>query len=143
MSCFVCSDKCFEVILTAVWHHFDRCARRIKRLDVADKEDESAVIEKLQWFGNELRKMNVKSYNARYDENNPNSKVDFKICHLEYGKELLACAVKQILCLQYQSCEFDGYENDWRWKALDTIAGILSEEFVKNSKEYENCHMWG
>lgn len=153
MSAFICGKKCFEYILSAMYDHWELCAESIVKLGDENEYDDSRQEscrrkEKLNWFGNELLKMNIKSVNCRYHDHTKYNPLQFDIKRLDdytkqqYQKEL-ACAIKQIRCLMYQSCELDNYHKDWRWRALETVLNILSNAFVESTHEYCTCEEWG
>ena len=148
MSAFICGNKCFEYILSAMYENWMPCVESIVKLGKVDEPDDARRLGKLNWFGNELLKMNIKSVNHRYGERTKYKDVRFNIKRLDshtpqqYQKEL-ACAIKQIRCLMYQSCELDNYEKDWRWKALEKVLNILSNAFVESTHEYCTCEEWG
>ncbi|NCB44194.1 MAG: hypothetical protein EOM59_16495 [Clostridia bacterium] len=150
MMIFVCETKCFEYILRAMYDHWQLCVEQIIQFGNARELNDNLKKEKLNWFGNELLKMNIQSFNNEYRDyaQHKYRAVKFNINKLgdsttkQYRHEL-ARVIKQIHCLRYQSCRLDNYKKDWRWKALKIVLNILNNSFVESSDEYENCWEWG
>lgn len=87
-------------------------------------------------LGNALWEENYKSVNHRYEINDETEKYTFAPYHrsISYPEFM-----KLLKCLDYQSCEHDGYENSKAYKYIRELCWMASPE---DSQEYRDAP-WG
>ena len=131
MSAFVVSNKSIACVLRAMDQKWEKCGNLLPAGRHKTKEDI------LNSFGNELLKMNIDSVNYRYDDSIKARKVNFKKMLDGDGNSFkaLACAVKQIRCWEYQSCELDYYDGYWQWVVMDKLHNVLLDRCMEEMGE--------
>ena len=89
MSAFICGDK--HIASLVFWYGVEK----------------DLPIEVFQFIANELKKVNIKSVNYRYDDN-----VRITQCKLSKAIPISSEeALSMAACLEYQSCELKDYQN--------------------------------
>ena len=121
MSAFIVTDK-----------HITTLAKAYVRFIVLDgrrtpEQNEVMPIAKT------LLAANIKSVNARYNESTKMTKIDADVDYHYTPIQL----IKLIHCLDYQSCEYTGWENSKDKKMLNKLELYLFNAMINDNKDYD------
>jgi hypothetical protein len=146
MSAFVVNNETINLIIN--WAHqnikggshvlhegtpeFPRGAHGYVTFDFSDRKE-------CEKIGQMLLNENYQSVNARYRENDQAEKFIFKLAFVPATLDVRA--IKQVFCLEYQSCEHDQWENSLAKKVLSLIKNSMTRKILdKNGYQDEP---WG
>lgn len=110
MSAFIVSDRHIDALLTWVINTPEyQAPRKVDGMTVYDQPD---------LIGQILIDANTKSVNTRYNKSTPPAEYKFH----RYHRTLTPVEViKACDCLNYQSCEFDGWEQTKAYRIVQSI----------------------
>lgn len=101
-------------------------------------------IEDRKRLAQDMFKLNIDSYNARYEDNDENISLDdfeFIDGFSDFKRNNASQCFKSLQCFLYQSCEGD-CENTDLYKAIEEVKANLACLIVQNLQEY-NSAQWG